>query len=90
MLPFGVDFLIPAAGGSARPTNYDYTKSELEKLIDVVIMSGAKLFVCAVGIPPKPVVDKLHKAGILYANMIGHPKHVHKACVVGADSICAQ
>ena len=23
-------------------------------------------------------------------NMIGHPKHVHKACAVGADIICAQ
>lgn len=23
-------------------------------------------------------------------NMIGHPKHVHKACQAGADMICAQ
>jgi hypothetical protein len=23
-------------------------------------------------------------------NMIGHPKHVHKACQNGADLICAQ
>ena len=25
-LPFGVDLLIPQVGGSARKTNYDYTK----------------------------------------------------------------
>lgn len=23
-------------------------------------------------------------------NMVGHPKHVHKACKAGADIICAQ
>ncbi|KAJ9660211.1 hypothetical protein H2198_002717 [Neophaeococcomyces mojaviensis] len=89
-LPFGVDLLIPQVGGSARKTNYDYTKGSLDKLIDVVIESGAKLFVSAVGVPPKSIVDRLHRAGILYMNMIGHPKHVHKACQVGADIICAQ
>ena len=89
-LPFGVDLLIPQVGGSARKTNYDYTKGDLDKLVDVIIESGAKLFVSAVGVPPKAIVDKLHRAGILYMNMIGHPKHVHKACQVGADIICAQ
>ncbi|KAK5071240.1 hypothetical protein LTR64_007744 [Lithohypha guttulata] len=89
-LPFGVDLLFPQVGGSARKTNYDYTKGEAEQLIDVVIESGAKLFVSAVGIPPKHIVDKLHKHGILYMNMIGHPKHVHKACQNGADLIGAQ
>lgn len=89
-LPFGVDLLIPQVGGSARKTNYDYTKGSLDDLVDVIIESGAKLFVSAVGIPPKYIVDKLHKHNILYMNMIGHPKHVHKACAVGADIICAQ
>lgn len=40
--------------------------------------------------PPKDVVDKLHKNGILYMNMIGHPKHVQKCIDVGVDIICAQ
>ena len=40
--------------------------------------------------PPKAVVEKLHKAGILYMNMIGHPKHVKKCLELGADIICAQ
>jgi NAD(P)H-dependent flavin oxidoreductase YrpB (nitropropane dioxygenase family) len=62
----------------------------LNELIDVVIESGAKLFVSAVGVPPKQVVDKLHSADILYMNMIGHPKHVQKCLDVGADIICAQ
>ena len=88
--PFGVDLLFPQVGGSARKTNYDYTKGESDKLVDVIIESGAKLFVSAVGIPPKAVIDKLHKAGVLYMNMVGHPKHVHKACQAGADLICAQ
>jgi len=88
--PFGVDLLLPQIGGSARATNYDYTKGKLNELIDVLVESGAKLFVSAVGIPPKHVVEKLHKNGIAYMNMIGHPKHVAKAIAAGADIICAQ
>ncbi|KKK20815.1 hypothetical protein AOCH_003993 [Aspergillus ochraceoroseus] len=88
--PFGVDLLLPQVGGSARKTNYDYTKGKLNELIDIIIESGAKLFVSAVGVPPKAAVDKLHQHGILYMNMIGHPKHVQKAIDIGADIICAQ
>jgi NAD(P)H-dependent flavin oxidoreductase YrpB (nitropropane dioxygenase family) len=35
-------------------------------------------------------VERLHKHGVLYMNMIGHPKHVAKCLAVGADIICAQ
>ena len=88
--PFGVDLLLPQVGGSARATNYDYTKGKLNELIDIVIAEKAKLFVSAVGVPPKAVVDRLHAAGILYMNMIGHPKHVAKCVANGVDIICAQ
>lgn len=64
--PFGVDLLLPQIGGSARATNYDYTKGKLDELIDVVVESGTKLFVSAVGVPPKHVVEKLHKGGVAY------------------------
>jgi NAD(P)H-dependent flavin oxidoreductase YrpB (nitropropane dioxygenase family) len=62
--------------------------------------------VSAVGVPPREVVDKLHKHGILYMvsnstsliseysnspqNMIGHVKHVQKCLDLGVDLICAQ
>ncbi|KAL2256552.1 hypothetical protein VTK26DRAFT_1496 [Humicola hyalothermophila] len=88
--PFGVDLLLPQVGGNARKTNYDYTKGKLNELIDIIIASGAKLFVSAVGVPPRHVVEKLHKNGILYMNMIGHPKHVKKCLDLGVDIICAQ
>ncbi|KAI0995545.1 hypothetical protein K3495_g12634 [Podosphaera aphanis] len=88
--PFGVDLLLPQIGGSARKTNYDYTKGKLDELITIIIDSGAKLFVSAVGVPPKHVVERLHKAGILYMNMIGHPKHVKKCLDLNVDIICAQ
>ncbi|KAL2024514.1 hypothetical protein VTK56DRAFT_7557 [Thermocarpiscus australiensis] len=88
--PFGVDLLLPQVGGNARKTNYDYTKGKLNELIDIIIQSGAKLFVSAVGVPPRHVVEKLHKAGVLYMNMIGHPKHVKKCLDLGCDIICAQ
>lgn len=89
-LPFGVNLLLPQVGGSARKTNWDYTNGKLDQLIDIIIDSGAKLFVSAVGVAPKAVVEKLHDNGIFYMNLVGHPKHVVKACSVGADIICAQ
>lgn len=88
--PFGVDLLLPQIGGNARKTNKDYTAGQLPELIDVIIKGGASLFVCAVGVPPKWVVDKLHAVGIPVMNMIGHPKHVAKALAQGVDIICAQ
>ncbi|KAI0255973.1 2-nitropropane dioxygenase [Lactifluus subvellereus] len=88
--PFGVDLLLPQLGGSARKTNHDYTHGHLSELIDVITEEKARLFVSAVGVPPKEVIDKLHQAGILVMNMIGHPKHVKKALDVGVDLICAQ
>ncbi|KXT00080.1 hypothetical protein AC578_5797 [Pseudocercospora eumusae] len=89
-LPFGVDLALPQVGGSARKTNHDYTHGQLDQLIDVVIEEKASLFVSAVGVPPKHVIERLHKAGILVMNMVGHPKHAHKALKAGVDIVCAQ
>lgn len=44
---------------------YDYTHGQLPALTEVIIKNKASLFVCAVGVPPKDMVDKLHAAGIL-------------------------
>ncbi|SCZ90646.1 BZ3500_MvSof-1268-A1-R1_Chr1-3g02122 [Microbotryum saponariae] len=88
--PFGIDLLLPQVGGSARKTNKDYTGGKLHELVDIIIEEKAALFVCAVGVPPKDVVDKLHKAGIVCANMVGAPKHCLKALETGADVIIAQ
>lgn len=76
--------------GADNANSYDYTKGKLDELVTIIIDSGASLFVSAVGVPPKHVVDRLHKAGIYYMNMIGHPKHVTKCLALGADLICAQ
>ncbi|TID27420.1 2-nitropropane dioxygenase [Venturia nashicola] len=89
-LPFGVDLALPQVGGSARKTNHDYTHGQLDDLITVTIKNGAKLFVSAVGVPPKHVIERLHAAGILVMNMVGHPKHAVKALNAGVDIVCAQ
>lgn len=89
-LPFGVDLALPQIGGSARKTNHDYTKGQLDELITVTIEEGAKLFISAVGVPPKKVIDRLHEAGILVMNMVGAPKHAKKALDAGVDIVCAQ
>jgi NAD(P)H-dependent flavin oxidoreductase YrpB (nitropropane dioxygenase family) len=64
-----VDLLLPSLASTARKTNYDYTKGTLNDLIDVIIEEKAKLFVCAVGVPPKEVVERLHKANIICMNV---------------------
>ena len=89
-LPFGVDLALPQVGGNARKTNHDYTNGKLDELIDITIESGARLFVSAVGVPPKHVIEKLHKNGILVMNMVGHPKHAVKALDMGVDMVAAQ
>ena len=87
-MPFGIDYLLPQVGGNARKTNKDYTGGQLANLIDVIIEEQVDLFVCAVGVPPQWVVDRLHGAGIKVMNMV--EKHVKKALAVNVDIICAQ
>src|SRR5579871_4879205 len=70
--PFGVDLLIPQVGGNARKTNYDYTHGHLDELIEVIIKSGTTLFVCAVGVPPKQVIERLHGANIPVMSSTSH------------------
>lgn len=33
--------------------------------MDIIIASKAKLFVSAIGVPPKEVIERLHEAGIV-------------------------
>lgn len=87
---FGVDLLVPQVGGSARKTNYDYTKGALPEMIDIICEAKCRLFVCAVGVPPRWMVEKLHSAGIPVMNMVGSPRHVAGALKAGVDIICAQ
>lgn len=55
--------------GFIRTLQYDYTDGRLPEIVDTMIEGRPKLFVCAVGIPPGWLVDKLHKAGILIMNV---------------------
>ncbi|KAI9789627.1 MAG: hypothetical protein M1833_002290 [Piccolia ochrophora] len=89
-LPFGVDLAIPQVGGSARKTNHDYTRGKLDELIELVVDSGAKLFVSAVGVPPARTIKRLHEAGVLVMNMVGAPRHAEKALEAGVDIVCPQ
>ena len=89
-LPFGVDLALPSLAPTARKTNHDYTHGHLDELIDVIIEEGATLFVSAVGVPEKVIIERLHKGGVLVMNMVGHPKHATKAFEAGVDVVCAQ
>ena len=41
--------------------------------------SEAKLFICAVGVPPAWAMQKLHAAQVLVANMVGSLRNTEKA-----------
>ena len=88
--PMGVDLLLPKVGTGARATNKDYTGGQLDALVNVMIEEKIELFVCAVGVPPKHIVDKLHENNILVMNMVGSPKHIKYCIAAGVDIICAQ
>ena len=55
----------PRSFWTHRNVQYDYTNGQLDELVDIVIASRAKLFVSAIGVPPKGVIERLHKAGIV-------------------------
>ncbi|KAK4694529.1 nitronate monooxygenase, partial [Lecanoromycetidae sp. Uapishka_2] len=89
-LPFGVDLALPAVGGTARKTNHDYTNGLLSELVDVIVEEKTTLFVSAVGVPPRGVIETLHAGGVVVMNMVGHPRHAEKAFEAGVDIVCAQ
>lgn len=41
-----------------------WQSGKLDETVEIIIEEGAKLFVSAVGVPPKHVVERFHKAGI--------------------------
>lgn len=81
---------MPKVGKGARKTNYDYTKGKLPEMIDIICESGCRLFVSAVGVPPRWMVDRLHSAGVHVMAMVGSPRHVRKNLDAGVDLLCAQ
>ena len=61
-----------------------------QPIVDVLIEEGTTLFVSAVGVPEAAIIERLHNAGVLVMNMVGHPKHATKAFEAGVDIVCAQ
>lgn len=90
LLPFGVDLALPSLAAGARKTNHDYTGGRLDELVEVIVEEGTRLFVCAVGVPPRRVVERLHEGGVVVMNMVGLPRHAEKAFAAGVDVVCAQ
>lgn len=90
--PMGVDLLLPKVGAGAKKTNKSYSADTLGQIVAVMEeeLRGGDLFVCAVGLPPTFVVERMHARGIIVMNMIGSPKHVKGCLAAGVDIICAQ
>lgn len=57
---------------------YDYTNGGLSELTEVIVRNRAALFVCAVGVPPKDMVEKLHAANIPVMKYV----HLSSQCAI--------
>lgn len=74
--PFGVDLL------TALPHT-------LERDVDLIIASGARIFVAGLGVP-RDIIDKLHANGVLVGSMCGKVRHAVNAVKSGCDFVVAQ
>ena len=74
--PFGVDLL------TALPHT-------LERDVDLIIASGARIFVAGLGVP-RDIIDKLHAHGVLVGSMCGKVRHAVNAVASGCDFVVAQ
>ncbi|MEY2939804.1 MAG: hypothetical protein RIS58_791 [Actinomycetota bacterium] len=74
--PFGVDLL------TALPHT-------LERDVDLIIASGARIFVAGLGVP-RDIIDKLHANGVLVGSMCGKVRHAVNAVASGCDFVVAQ
>ena len=74
--PFGVDLL------TALPHT-------LERDVDLIISSGARIFVAGLGVP-RDIIDKLHSHGVLVGSMCGKVRHAVNAVASGCDFVVAQ
>ncbi|GAB4118654.1 MAG: nitronate monooxygenase family protein [Rhodothalassiaceae bacterium] len=74
--PFGVDLL------AALPES-------LTESVDIIIEEGASAFISGLGVP-SPIIERLHKAGLLVMSMCGKVEHAQRAEDAGVDIVIAQ
>ena len=72
-------------------TNKDYTEGKLPELIDIIIESGATLFISAVGVPPRWAVDKVghHSLWCITWRSHGFCSQLHEAGIAVMNMIGA-
>ena len=61
----------------------------LERDVDLIIKSGARVFVAGLGVP-RDIIDRLHKNGVLVGSMCGKVRHATAAVASGCDFVVAQ
>jgi enoyl-[acyl-carrier protein] reductase II len=74
--PFGVDLL------TALPHT-------LERDVDLIIKSGARVFVAGLGVP-RDIIERLHSHGVIVGSMCGKVRHAVAAVESGCDFVVAQ
>ncbi len=67
------------------------TPEHAQQLVDVALRhKNIKLFVSALGTPPKDIVDQLHARGIKVGAMTGKVEHARRHKAAGLDLVIAQ
>ncbi|MET8877511.1 nitronate monooxygenase [Nocardia sp. NPDC004604] len=78
------------AGGEERPA----AKLMIDVILDIkksdpVAGEQVKVFTSSAGLPSKELVARIHDAGLISQQKIGHPRHAEKAVENGVDVIIA-
>lgn len=77
--PFGVDILVPGSGEGGV----------MEIIADIIIESGAKLFVSGLGFPRPEIIAKFRRAGVHVGAVGGKVEHCVRAVKAGCSlAIC--
>ena len=79
-LPFGVDLLLPKSQSfMGKSIGKDSWTQHLNELCDVMIDTECKLLVVAIGVPPRFMVDKLHRPSTARSQG-GGSRSGHRVC----------
>ena len=85
--PFAVNFLFPDYDDSNAGRKM---ASELRENVQVAITTGVPIISAGLGVPPKDVIERCKKAGIIVMCTIGATRHAVKAQEAGVDILIAQ
>lgn len=81
----------PLPADEPRPQGLlGWTYESARPLVDIALSHPVRLLANALGVPPKDVLDKAHRQGVLVAALVGKASQAERQVEAGTDVIIAQ